>query len=496
MDKGKEDKGQGKGKEMDVCQEVKPRQSCMFGYSCMKTEFDHKQQFAHPGDDDFDHVTAAGQMRPSCRFGNDCRNTTQEHWNMFAHPADKDYVQHQPKDDGVPDTALRFEGEISYYQRTGDWGFIRCTALSGMLGMNEAEGKPKDLYFTKKNSNAKQLSVGQNVTFVLKETNVNGKPEAIRIETVPLPEDPPDAIRYHGIVSSFIKDATWGFITCPMAKVGQDIWFHLKDCAGARVWLGMTVTFLLDEKRRPGKPEGISVKPALSSEDPPGFERIGGEVTRLIGESAKGTEKGTKETEKGKGKDIDKSPYGFIKGEADETMHDKLRELVHNKDFFFHQRDCMGAGRVYEGAKVTFLLDERSQMGTKPHAIRVKMVDPFSGPEYKGGGKGACKDGGKDSAKDGGKGCSWWEEEEKEINPYEMMGMMMKVMNMLKGKGKGEDTYGKSKSKGCGGDDWGSDDRGSGPYSKGKGGHEQAPAPAPVPIHNVPLGLRVMHKKV
>jgi len=470
---GKDKGGKDKGKKP---REAKPRQSCMFGEKCMKeVGDDHRFQFAHPGDEDWDSVAAAGQIRPSCRFGNECRNTKQDHWDMFCHPADKDYVQHVPKEDGVPDTALRFEGEISYYQRTGDWGFIRCTALSGMLGTNETNGevKPKDLYFTKKNSNAKQLSVGQNVTFVLKEENNNGKPEAIRVETVPTPEDPPDAIRYHGIVSSFIKDATWGFITCPMAKTGQDIWFHLKDCAGSRVWLGMAVTFLLDEKRRPGKPEGISVKPAESSEDPPGFERIGGEVTRLI--------------------DTDNSPYGFIRGAEDDSMNEKIRQLVNSKDFFFHQRDCMGAGHVYEGAKVTFLLDERSQNSAKPHAIRVKMVDPNSGPEFKGN-----KGGGKDAGKDGGKGGqSSWDEE---INPYEMMGMMMGMMSMLKGKGPGkgdgsDDGYGKSKGKGCGKDGWGSDDWGSGPYGKGDGGWNEE-APPKVNTQNVPLGLRVLHKKV
>lgn len=481
-EKGKGKKGEGKkgggggGK----------RPSCMFGARCQKEEWDHRSQFSHPGDADYDAVAAAKQIRPSCRFGGPCTNTKQEHWDMFAHPPDTDYVQHQPKEDGTPDDALRFEGEVARYQQQGDWGFIRCTALSGMLGMQE-DGKTKDLYFTKKNSNAKQLSIGQMVTFVLKEENNNGKPEAIRVELVPTPDDPPDAVRYHGIVASFIKEATWGFITCPMAKTGQDIWFHLKDCAGARIWTGMTVTFLLDEKRRPGKPEAISIKPATSSDDPPGFERIGGEVKSLI--------------------DWDNSPYGFIKGEEDELMNDKIRTLVNNKDFFFHQRDCQGAGKVFEGAKVTFLLDERSQNSAKPHAIRVKMLDPSAKPP--GGaawsdGQGWDADGhaplGKGKyGKGKGKGKGWeGDSYEEEPNPFEMMGMMMNMMGKMKGKMKGKgkgDDYGKGKGKGkdWGEPEWGGNKRGLEDTDWGWEAEQEWQAPkAP---SNVPMGVRKMVRK-
>jgi len=490
-------KGKGKGKPSS---EGKPRIPCMFGALCQRKEWnaEHRAQFAHPGDHDYDVLAASKQIRPSCKYGGKCSNTKKEHWEMFSHPPDKDYVQHAPQLD-VPDNAMRFEGEISRYQQQGDWGFIRCAALSGMLGMTEDEkapggSRPKDLYFTKKNSNAKQLSIGQTVTFVLKEENNNGKPEAIRVEVVQPPDDPPDATRHHGLISSFIKESTWGFITCPAAKTGQDIWFHLKDTGGCRIWTGMGVTFILDEKRRPGRPEAVSIKPSETSEDPAGLQRVSGMVKSLI--------------------DTGNSPYGFIEGKQDDSMDDKIKALIKAKDFFFHQRDCAGAGKLYEGAEVTFLLDERSQNSAKPHAIRVKMVDPNSAPkwarqvnqpwnEYVPG--------------------SEWEEEP---DPFEMMGMMMGMMGMMKGKDKGkgkDDPYGKGK-----GDDWYGKGKGDDFYGKGKGkgdskgkgkddwwgesawgqkrpleqdgwgeapAQEWAPAAPAKPASNVPMGVRKMIRK-
>merc|ERR1712216_858309 len=154
---------------------------------------------------------------------------------------------------------------------------------------------------------------------------------------------------------------------------------------------------------------------------------------------------------------------------------------VNSKDFFFHQRDQQGPGKIYVGAKVSFLLDERSLTSGKPHAIRVRMVDPSMKPppgaQTWGTNVNASvppRNGDWQRPAQSGSGEEWSDSSSsnKDWNPMEMMDWFMDVMKgQLKGKGKGK---GKDKGKGKSKADW-PQSKGEWPQSNGEWPQKGAP---------------------
>eukprot|EP00927_Polykrikos_kofoidii_P013283 TRINITY_DN15789_c1_g1_i1.p1 TRINITY_DN15789_c1_g1~~TRINITY_DN15789_c1_g1_i1.p1 ORF type:complete len:612 (-),score=60.83 TRINITY_DN15789_c1_g1_i1:112-1863(-) len=54
------------------------RQNCRHGRACYQTKHGHRDQYAHPWDDDW--------RPPPCRFGHGCRDPSKEHQTDFVHP--------------------------------------------------------------------------------------------------------------------------------------------------------------------------------------------------------------------------------------------------------------------------------------------------------------------------------------------------------------------------------------------------------------------------
>jgi len=151
-------------------------------------------------------------------------------------------------------------------------------------------------------------------------------------------------VRHTGTVTSFSSQTAWGFISCPdlAAVLGKDVFFHLKDCTGASITKGQTVTFVLEDNH--GKPQAREVQGQQASPDPEGAIRYTGIVTSFSLQSA----------------------WGFISC-PDLTP-------VYGKDIFFHIKDCGGA-LMQKEQQVSFLLDENSAPG-KPRARSVFVLGP------------------------------------------------------------------------------------------------------------------------
>jgi len=160
-------------------------------------------------------------------------------------------------------------------------------------------------------------------------------------------------MRHTGTVTSFSSQTAWGFISCPelAAVLGKDVFFHLKDCTGASITKGQTVTFVLEDNY--GKPQARQVQGQHASPDPEGAIRYSGTVTSFSGQSA----------------------WGFI------SCPDLMP--VYGKDIFFHIKDCGGAVMQNE-QQVSFLLDENSAPG-KPQARSVYVLGGSAVPAGGGG---------------------------------------------------------------------------------------------------------------
>lgn len=282
----------------------------------------------------------------------------------------------------------RYEGIVSSFSTASAWGFISCPELSSHYG--------KDVTFHSSSCGGLAVAKGQRVSFILDESTIySDKPQArsIRLsmgmgqdaasalvaalQAAPPPAAPavssalaipvsratpdaPEAARYTGTVTTFSMEKAWGFIACPetAAIYGKDIFFHIKDCGGATIEKGMTVTFILGDDGPNGKPQARVVRlpgqeasssrhltpdqllpAAIASGELSLATRYQGMVTSYSTQSA----------------------WGFI-------SCTQLRPIF-GKDVFFHHKDC-GGETVSKGATVTFELDPCSLEG-KPHARRV-----------------------------------------------------------------------------------------------------------------------------
>lgn len=259
-------------------------------------------------------------------------------------------------------SAVRFMGTVTSFSTSTAWGSIACSELAQQYG--------KDIFFHLKDCGGATVSKGQKVSFLLEPRNANGKPQARQVQAALPSSDPAGLTRYTGTVTNFSLSSAWGFIACPELQpiFHKDIFFHVKDCGGAAVVEGQNVTFLLDEKANPSKPQARSIRipgdemallqqaligagalpmnTAGGSPDGGGLVRYIGTVTNYSNTSA----------------------WGFI-------LCPELRAFF-GKDIFFHRTDCGGSLNVANGATVSFILD-KSQPG-KPQArsIRVPGEEP------------------------------------------------------------------------------------------------------------------------
>lgn len=237
-----------------------------------------------------------------------------------------------------PPGVIRYEGTVSSFSQQTAWGFITCPDLQTVYG--------KDIFFHLKDCGGAVISKGQKVSFLLADQqDPNGKPRASSVRGTQHSPDPPGSIRYTGVVHSFSTQSAWGFISCPDLQpvLGKDVFVHLKDCGGAAITKGQTVTFLLDENSTPGKPQARSVQV-------PGQPAGGANMPRLSGTVTSYSEA---------------SAWGFI------TCPEVNQ--VYGKDTFFHLKDCHGA-TMANGVPVTFVLDQESADQGKPRACDVQVV--------------------------------------------------------------------------------------------------------------------------
>jgi hypothetical protein len=82
---------------------VAPRTRCRYGVECRRQNPEHRRDYAHPGDADWDKpaeptTSAALVKRPRCRYGEKCFRNGAEHRKAYAHPHDPDW---DPADEEV-----------------------------------------------------------------------------------------------------------------------------------------------------------------------------------------------------------------------------------------------------------------------------------------------------------------------------------------------------------------------------------------------------------
>ncbi|CAF4386598.1 unnamed protein product, partial [Rotaria sp. Silwood2] len=74
-----------------------PRRSCRYGRDCYRKDSDHRSDFAHPGDSDYQGSGASssgqsGKLR--CSYGAKCFRTDSDHLQKYSHPSGSDQDQH------------------------------------------------------------------------------------------------------------------------------------------------------------------------------------------------------------------------------------------------------------------------------------------------------------------------------------------------------------------------------------------------------------------
>eukprot|EP00927_Polykrikos_kofoidii_P001909 TRINITY_DN10743_c0_g2_i1.p1 TRINITY_DN10743_c0_g2~~TRINITY_DN10743_c0_g2_i1.p1 ORF type:complete len:544 (-),score=77.70 TRINITY_DN10743_c0_g2_i1:367-1998(-) len=264
-----------------------------------------------------------------------------------------------------PPGIVRYEGTVFSYSPAAGYGIIHCPQIASVYG--------QEVFFQSKDCGGALVTKDQKMSFLLEEENpsaglleidpnmasaASGKPVARSIQVLSSCTDPPDSVRYTGIVTSFSLQSAWGFITCPeLSQVFQkDVFFHVKDCGGALVSKGQTVTFLLAKDSPPGKPQARSVQAPGSSVAvgvvPVPGQRYSGTVTSYAVASA----------------------WGFI-------LCPEIKAYF-GKDVFFHHKDCNGQV-ISKGALVSFELDVPSD--GKPQARQVVVESQQAGGAFVGG---------------------------------------------------------------------------------------------------------------
>ncbi|CAF1082097.1 unnamed protein product, partial [Rotaria sordida] len=72
--------------------EIRPR--CRYCRKCNRTDLDHREKFAHPGDSDYHvlEVSAGGlSENPKCHYGIYCYRNDQDHCSKYSHPTDSEH---------------------------------------------------------------------------------------------------------------------------------------------------------------------------------------------------------------------------------------------------------------------------------------------------------------------------------------------------------------------------------------------------------------------
>ncbi|CAF1281992.1 unnamed protein product [Rotaria sordida] len=65
------------------------RRSCRYGSTCLRKDADHRAEFAHPGDSDYQASGASGTGKIQCSYGAKCNRHDPSHRQQFIHPNDK-----------------------------------------------------------------------------------------------------------------------------------------------------------------------------------------------------------------------------------------------------------------------------------------------------------------------------------------------------------------------------------------------------------------------
>jgi len=118
------------------------RKRCRYGGDCGRKAPEHRRDFAHPGDPDWEldgeeqsevceyiqqqerEESAQGPgkedaecpRRNRCRYGDDCRRTAPEHHRTFSHPGDPDWEQDGEKQPEVSESARHVEQDDTAQQ--------------------------------------------------------------------------------------------------------------------------------------------------------------------------------------------------------------------------------------------------------------------------------------------------------------------------------------------------------------------------------------------
>ncbi|CAF1018011.1 unnamed protein product [Rotaria sordida] len=69
------------------------RRSCRYGRDCYRKDPDHRAEFAHPGESDYQASGTSGTGKIKCAYGAKCFRMDADHRQKYAHPSDSDQGQ-------------------------------------------------------------------------------------------------------------------------------------------------------------------------------------------------------------------------------------------------------------------------------------------------------------------------------------------------------------------------------------------------------------------
>lgn len=84
---------------------IMPRTRCRYGAECRRKNADHRSEYSHPGDADWDSPTPVPikSVRLCCRHGAQCYRKNPEHRSRYAHPGDADWDEASKVQDSQQD---------------------------------------------------------------------------------------------------------------------------------------------------------------------------------------------------------------------------------------------------------------------------------------------------------------------------------------------------------------------------------------------------------
>jgi len=188
----------------------------------------------------------------------------------------------------------------------------------------------------------------------------------------PMVQDPEGMTRLEGVIVGFSHNAGWGFISCPevSATYGKDCFFHVKDCGGINPSKGQSVSFLLQEDEKTGKPHAKSILFDMNQATSMASNSFKLAGMSMGGKAPTAAQVGGPRYTGTVLSYTNQTGWGFI------TCPEV--QAAYGKDVFFHLKDIAGVYSVAKGDMLSFCLDD--QVTGKPQASQIQLIGKTDAP--------------------------------------------------------------------------------------------------------------------